>query len=360
MSEPSKPRPVASRYGTLDGLRGVAALSVVALHEYQWLGNWTPYGGFLAVDLFFVLSGFVIAASYEERLASGAMSVLAFVKTRVIRFWPLFLLGLLAGLGTAVSSLISNHGQLVPVERDAWLSFLPGLFMLPLPPFSGLDAAFYPLDSVFWSLLFEMLVNLLYVLTRPLWTTPGLIAAMLVSGGVILVSGGQGFDGWNWRYGGMDVARVMFSFPAGVLIWRLRNLPLRLSPWVGAALLAICLACFVHRDPIVTELSVLAVFPVLVFLGSKCEPVGGLRLACLFLGEVSYAVYALHDPVISFLEALFTKLHVAPPGLPLAIGFAVLAVVGSWAADKYYDRPFGRWLKVRAGLRARRAAPLAA
>jgi peptidoglycan/LPS O-acetylase OafA/YrhL len=205
-----------------------------------------------------------------------------------------------------------------------------------------------------------MLVNLLYALTRPLWTTPGLVAAMLVSGAIILFSGGQGFDGWNWRYGGMDVARVMFSFPAGVLVWRLRNLPLRLSPWVGVALLAICLACFVRRDPIVTEVSVLALFPVLVLLGSKSEPVGKFRIACLFLGEVSYAVYALHDPVISFLEALFTKLHVSPPGVPLALAFAALAVVGSWAADKYYDRPLGRWLKVRAGLRAGRAAALPA
>jgi peptidoglycan/LPS O-acetylase OafA/YrhL len=126
------------------------------------------------------------------------------------------------------------------------------------------------------------------------------------------------------------------------------------------ALMAICLACFVHRDALLTQVSVLAVFPVLVFLGAKSEPAGRLRLACLFLGEVSYALYALHDPVISFLEALFTKLHVSPPGVLLAFAFAVLAVIGSWAADKYYDRPLGRWLKARAGLRARRTAAVAA
>jgi peptidoglycan/LPS O-acetylase OafA/YrhL len=257
----------------------------------------------------------------------------------------------LLGLGTAVASLISNRGQIVSVERDAWWSILPGIFMLPGPPVSGLDAAFYPLDSVFWSLLFEMLVNLLYVLTRRLWTTPGLIAAMLVSGAVILASGGQGFDGWNWRSGGMDVARVMFSFPAGVLIWRLRDAPLRLGPWVGALLMAICLACFVHRDPIIAEVAVLAVFPVLVFLGAKSEPAGAFRALFLLLGEVSYAVYALHDPVIGLIEATCAKLHVSPPGVPLALAFMLFALIGSWAADRYYDRPFARWLKARAGLR---------
>jgi peptidoglycan/LPS O-acetylase OafA/YrhL len=329
-------------------MRGIAALSVVALHEYQWLGDWTPTGGFLAVDLFFVLSGFVIAAAYERKLATGDLSVMTFVKTRAVRFWPLFMMGLFLGLGEPLGSLISNHGHITPVERDGWISILPGLLMLPCPPVSGFDAAFYPLDSVFWSLLFEMLVNLLYVFTWRFWTLRSLIGVMVVSGGILLASRGIGFDGWNWRDGGMDIARVMFSFPAGVLIWRLRPIPLKLAWWGGLLVMLACLASFLRRDPLLTEISVLAVFPLLVFLGSRAEPIGRLRMTCLFLGDISYALYALHDPMIGLIQATLSKAHIVPPGLLLAIGFVGLAVFGAWFADKYFDRPVRRRLSALA------------
>jgi peptidoglycan/LPS O-acetylase OafA/YrhL len=161
------------RYGTLDGIRGVAALSIVTFHEGPWLGQLSPRAGYLAVDLFFVLSGFVIAEAYEGRLSEGSMTTLGFLKTRAIRFYPLFVAGIILGCGEPAMSLALHRGYIVPVEHDAWWSLVPGLFMLPCPPFAS-STALYPLDSVFWSLLFEMLVNVLFVFTRRFWTIWGL------------------------------------------------------------------------------------------------------------------------------------------------------------------------------------------
>src|ERR1700744_3037299 len=84
----------------LDGLRGVAALAVVTFHFMEWVyfdysKNFIGHG-FLAVDFFFCLSGFVIGYAYDDRI--GKMGILEFFKSRLIRLHPLVIIGSVIGL----------------------------------------------------------------------------------------------------------------------------------------------------------------------------------------------------------------------------------------------------------------------
>ena len=91
-----------NRYITLDAMRGIAALFVVARHFSGLRGAADPQFSFLAVDLFFLLSGFVLSFSYDERIAAG-MSPAAFLMKRIIRLYPLYFLGIALGIAIALS-----------------------------------------------------------------------------------------------------------------------------------------------------------------------------------------------------------------------------------------------------------------
>ena len=86
-----------ARFTGLDGLRGLAALAVFGAHVPDPLLRDALPGCDLAVDLFFALSGFVLAHAYFERLRKG-MGVGTFFKRRVIRLYPLYALGTIISL----------------------------------------------------------------------------------------------------------------------------------------------------------------------------------------------------------------------------------------------------------------------
>ncbi len=136
------------RFVTLDALRGAGAVTVMAGHAGPLLGGYTPPLYYLAVDMFFVLSGFVISHAYDDKMAAG-MRPLEFLRARVKRLYPIYLVGLLLGL---VSVLFSNPHALSLTQ--AALTFFCGLFALPSPPMEPLGALF-PLNGPYWSLFFE-------------------------------------------------------------------------------------------------------------------------------------------------------------------------------------------------------------
>jgi peptidoglycan/LPS O-acetylase OafA/YrhL len=95
---------IKSRFGTLDGLRGVAVMVVVLYHAGIIFGAWISRFGYLAVDLFFALSGFVLSHAYDNRFVGG-MRVAEFLYLRVVRLYPLYFLGLVLGL------CVVDHGR---------------------------------------------------------------------------------------------------------------------------------------------------------------------------------------------------------------------------------------------------------
>ncbi len=326
-------------FHALDGLRGVAALFVAMRHTAFFHSLGIP-GGYLAVDLFFVLSGFVIAHAYEARLERG-LSTARFLMLRYLRLWPVYALGAALGLGAA---LLPGVGPRLSPAEAAHTAPL-ALLMLPGPMIRPM---LYPANSVAWSLGLELLANGLFGLFwRPLrkaWAL-GLIMAVWAAGLIAAVAWFGKLDiGFQWRDAIGGLPRVLFSFTAGLAVhrlWRAGRFSLRLPAWLWVAPLPILL--WAPQDMIVYPLiCAVVVFPALV-LAAASAPQPGPRATRLFaaLGAASYPLYALHKPAGEIAGVI---LHAAPAAVrhaPLLVGVPYLAVLvlACIALERWLDRP---------------------
>ena len=227
-------RPGKSHYVILDGLRGVASLMVVVFHLFEAWSGGDPARqiinhGYLAVDFFFLLSGFVIAYAYDERWAAG-MSPWDFYKRRLVRLQPMIIIGGLIG----VAMLGLQHSLLFPKLETvtAWqiagvllLSFV----MIPLTPSAEIRGwgEIYPLNGPQWSLFYEYVGNILYAAglrKLPVRWLAGLVALSALALVWLLVRGPRGdvIGGWALDASGVQIGltRVMFPFFAGILLMR--------------------------------------------------------------------------------------------------------------------------------------------
>ncbi len=336
-------------FHTLDALRGIAAIGVVVFHMS---GAFTPMaapGGYLAVDLFFMMSGVVLANAYEPRFAAG-MGIGNFMRARLIRLYPLYVVGTLLGIAVTVASL---HGRNTQNWDGASLRQAVALATVFLPNLSGRPVdTLFPLNIPCWSLFFELLVNFLYVLCWPLLRSPRLWGLALLTGALVgwasLHAGNldQGSTAASFSIG---LTRTVFGFCVGVLI--ARHLPVRRRQNDFAVLLIVAvvgIAIAGAPQPAARAYwdaaCVLIVFPSIVCLAALIEPGSKLRAIATFLGGTSYAVYLFHTPVASILNSL-TRFLNAGSGAPY-LGLAVLACLlgGSWLIDRYFDMPVRRRL----------------
>jgi peptidoglycan/LPS O-acetylase OafA/YrhL len=302
-------RPV---FAPLNDLRGIAALAVVTFHASVIMGEQLAPRGYLAVDLFFVLSGFVIAHAYDRRLAAG-LGAMRFFWLRLKRFYPLYLAGLALGALVAMIDLLRPPATLAWSEYAAAIG--AGLLFLPLPL-----RDLYPLNVPAWSLLCELVANLAYGF---LWRSLAGLAAVALLSWVLLL--------------GRDIAhpylvtgllRAGFSFPAGVLIYRFRDrLPKSSIPgWIVIAALGVTLF-----TPAPELLAITIIFPVGIALLARCEDRRGFEL----LGRLSFPLYAVHWPLLQLGLGLSPRVP-----LPLIVqGFLSIAlcVVAAWAAERWID-----------------------
>ncbi len=326
---------VRHRFLLLDALRGVAAVAIVLYHagtanEIHWLGA----RAYLAVDFFFVLSGFVIAYAYEERLVDGAMSALEFLRVRVIRLWPLTALAALVGLAATIAAPDVMANGLVSSEA---LALATGCALLMLPNLGSSAGAAYPLNPPIWSVAYELVANFAYGVFAPRLTSARLRLVAIVAGLGLLVVTVRANTANN-----LDPARVVYSFAVGVLLYRShragRRAP-RLPPLAIAALLAAALfvpdvAGVSHG---VTDATIALVgFPAVVWLGASVELEAAARVA-EFAGEVSYPLYAIHYPLIVGAAAV-----AGANGWP-ALAVLVLATAAivalAFLVSRVYDRP---------------------
>ncbi|MGE0829924.1 MAG: acyltransferase family protein, partial [Hyphomonadaceae bacterium] len=150
------------RFLALDGLRGIAAVAVLLRHFGSAAGPVRLPESYLAVDLFFLLSGFVLAHAYEQRLRAG-MSFWDFLKARFIRLYPLYFLGTAIGAAGAFWLASRNWGHAEFGEMLGSLSFnlafLPSAFHEHNP---------FPYNGPAWSLFYEMLASVIFALAAPL------------------------------------------------------------------------------------------------------------------------------------------------------------------------------------------------
>lgn len=330
---------------TLDALRGVAAFAIAALHFSAMWGMPLFSHAYLAVDFFFILSGFVIAAAYEKRLATN-MSVGAFMLKRVIRLWPLLALGVVfVGSYEAVRA-VAQGTSLTTLAGYA----LAGALMLPTPP--SPDLSLYPLNFPTWSLLYELIINLAYAAVLVKLSTRGLAFVVAVSAGLLVLAG--------LHYGAMDLgvrlpgapmalARVLFGFSAGVLAYRLHQKAFKVSSGLVLACLGVLAAILcLSQGPLLIDLAVaILAFPVLLIVAARIQPGPGFVGASVALGNASYALYVLHIGTARWLILVLHRLPFTVPlwvALPMFLGVALMLAL---YVDRAYDRPVREWLSGR-------------
>lgn len=342
--------PKVHHFTALDGLRGVAAIVVLTLHIVQQHDlTAIPLAG-LAVDFFYMLSGFVVAFAYEKRLQSGGMDFTVFAWVRITRLYPLVLLGTLAGISLALLAVVLKGN--VTFQQVALSSAL-ALLLLPSYVFPQWETA-YPFNMASWSLTFELFVNAVYGVIAPSLTSRRLIKIIACSFIALVwvawmnhgISGGNNQGNFFYGFG-----RVMFPFFMGVLLFRFRFRQ-RMAPQIGLGLilgLAALLFAPIHEGVLASVAYVIVFFPSIIAAGAAVEVGPMLGRACLLLGELSYPLYILQGPLLRIGEEILKHRHFGLVGLILfstieAVVVSVIAYVG----NKLYDVPIQKYLKSRA------------
>ncbi len=362
------------RYELLDGLRGVAAFLVILYHFGEGFAT-SPVDqmmnhGYLAVDFFFVLSGFVIGYAYDGRWSRG-MTAGRFMLRRVIRLHPMVVLSVMLG---AVAYLLQGSvrwdGTPVPLPH-LLLALLLGLFLIPVLP--GMSAEgrgngeMVPLNGPSWSLFFEYIGSILYAIVLHRLSKKALAAVTALSGiglaAVILgnVSGAY-HVGVGWSAGGLGFLggflRLSFSFSAGLLMSRcFRKTNIRGAFWICAAAIALILSCpYVTTDGNVSVLNgvydcvcTLFLFPAIVYVGACGATSDRFSTnTCEFLGQLSYPVYIIHYPVMYLFYAwVWNNGITLGEALPICAALFVGIIFMAWLALRFYDTPLRRYLSAR-------------
>lgn len=347
-----------ARFAGLDGLRGLAALCVMLFHYRLFFSSsGLLHHAYLAVDFFFMLSGFVIAHAYEDRMVGG-FSWLKFMRLRLIRLMPLIVMGVLAGAAYFGVREHFEPGRATPAY--IMLAWVFGVLLLPMSLISGEDA--YPLDGPTWSLFFELLANAVWAVIGFRLSNRMLVSTLLFA--VIALGALASLDRWHGIGGEFPMdgfARAGFSFFMGTALYRwrthgrLRWVP-SLSPLPAGALL---LVTFLPPEqwPQTYNLAVTAlVYPLLIISSAKHQTGGRTARLCALAGWLSYPLYILHEPVLAWATGTLKMLHLFDSGTWTGYAYATLSILAAAAAGYFYDDPIRRWLSRRSGTTAREIA----
>jgi len=333
---------------TIDGLRGIAALLVVCRHIVPFHGGKLNFpSSYLAVELFFLFSGFVIAHAYDKRFEQG-MSFGEFFKARILRLYPLYFFGLMiAVLTVPLAHLL--HINTWPLDPRI---LVPNFLMLPTYIiFAG--GALYPFNNPSWTLFFELLANFLYCLIFK-FLTHGRLALFVIIAAVVLVFADFNFHSLDIGYNRIHFiggfARVGFSFFAGIAVYRFqlwKPCPIRISPWLLLAGATGLLVQYVPRGidrELYDAVCAVVVFPLFAYLATAVEPGKVGQNLFVFGGAASYALYLIHAPLGGVLNQ-FLMVYGRPKG-SILFGVTFIAVVSVIAVlvERFYDRPVRRWL----------------
>ena len=339
---------------TLDGLRGIAAFIVVALHALDPfdLSVLTPHAG-LAVDFFFCLSGFVVAYAYEERLLA-TMSLCDFGVARLIQLYPLILIGTVLGFIVFIAKSMTSQGALL--TANVFTALICELLMVPTPIDIGAEGwgGYVPFNPPAWSLFFELFANFLYAasvrrLTKPILLLTVLLLAVIEAIQSYSVGGVDGGNHWHDLF--LGFGRVLFPFLVGVFLFRCWNAmqlikPRKLSLMIPITLLMVLLCPTPAPAKWIYEyLAVLVVFPTLIALGARDLPSPLVARSYLFLGRLSYPLYILHYPLVRLFSgfARSHSIHGAELWL-LIIAEIASAVALSIIIMVFFDDPIRSWL----------------
>lgn len=356
-------------YEILDGLRGVAALMVVAFHllEAHAASRFVQIinHGYMAVDFFFLLSGFVIGYAYDDRWSR--MTTADFFKRRLIRLHPMIIMATMIG----ALMLYFQEGELFPKvqETSVWLLLAVTIIgMALIPAGASLDvrgfAEMYPLNGPAWSLFYEYVGNILYALIFRKFTK-------LMLGGCVLISGcalvhycvmwpaGDVIGGWSLNPVQIRIAlvRLLYPFFAGLLLSRVVKVRYIKHAFPLSSLLVV-VALSLPRfggdhdtwiNGIYESICIIFVFPLVVYLGASGKMTSGpVSRFCRFLGEISYPIYIIHYPFVYAYTAWVASHRVTlMAALPVTVMTLLCCFALAYFCLRFYDIPIRRWLTSR-------------
>ncbi|MBO5660790.1 MAG: acyltransferase [Bacteroidaceae bacterium] len=366
------------RYEILDGLRGVAAVMVVAFHLLETYsgGQATQIinHGYLAVDFFFALSGFVIGYAYDDRW--DKMTTWGFFKRRLVRLHPMVILGTV--IGACMYGFGMGDGFPLIGHVEGWkvlLAFIFGCLMIPCT--TGMDIRGWAETNSFngpnWSLTWEYVANILYAFVlRKLpkvgigllslmaafctldicldWNVFGLLTEERSSSAYTVIGG------WcltpEQIYIGLT--RLFYPFLTGILISRIgKSIRVANGFWWCSLILVVffSIPCIGGEgnmlNGVYNAACILLVFPLVLLMGSGSVIKGEKSTKiCTFLGDLSYPLYITHFPFI-YLQMNWAWTHPDAPTylhVMVAVGVFVLSIGIAYASLKLYDAPIRKWL----------------
>ena len=372
MANKSKPH-----YKLLDGLRGVAALLVVWYHVHEgfsFAGGGMITGinhGYLAVDFFFMLSGFVISYAYDDRWTKG-FSLKDFFKRRIIRLHPMVIIGAIIG---AIIFMLQGSVQWdgTHIATSAvMLAMLCAMFMIPATPGCCYEVRgngeMFPLNGPSWSLFFEYIGNIVYALvlrrlgTRALAVLTAVLGIALTWFAVTDASA-YGSIGVGWTIDSVNVfggsLRMLFPFTMGLLLLRLFNpaRSIRGIFWICTiALVMLFHVPFIGSNGniclngIFEMACIIVIFPAIVWFAAsgKTSDAWSTKI-CALLGNLSYPLYMVHYPIMYLFYKWLIQTRQYSFGETWQVALAVYAssLLLAWACMKFYDIPVRRWLANR-------------
>lgn len=345
-----------SRLLTLDAVRGLAAFCVVLIHLGLEFNNAElARFGHLGVDLFFVMSGFVISRAYDHKLLAG-LSWQRFMLLRIARLYPSMFLGVLIGLAAYLVipasaypfGLISGGWY-----RLSWHSI--GHFLL-IPDLRAREGIF-PLNGVFWSLFFELVVNLVHGITVR-WLTIFRLAVFVVPVAIWWAYTAHTAGKWGWGGGWNGPSfmggflRVAWAYGAGMLLHRVMAQPWRVPPIVPVALTGLIM--LVPNFGMMTWRIVISLFvlcPLIVVLAAGAEVPPRARRVAAWIGAISYPLYTTHHPLLLMILHRFDPRGIA--GMAVAM---VSVIIFATIVEYAYDQPIRKRLIAWASPRDAEAA----
>ncbi|MDU1889542.1 MAG: acyltransferase [Dysgonomonas sp.] len=352
-------------YNILDGLRGIAAITVVCFHLFEaFATSHLDQGinhGYLAVDFFFILSGFVVGYAYDDRWKT--MKTIDFIKRRIIRLQPMVVIGAIIG-GLTFYLQECSVWDVSQVTIGALLvATLANALMLPSTP--GLEVRglgeMYPLNGPTWSLFFEYIGNILYALIIRRLPTIALTALVILAGcglATFAIFGPYGDICAGFQLTGTEFTggffRLLFSFSAGLLLSRIfKPVNIKGAFWICSLLVIALLAVpriggaeHLWMNGIYDTLCCVAFFPLIVFLGASGKTTDKYTVRiCKFLGDISYPLYMVHYPFIYIYYAWVKNNNLTfVESLPGAIALVLGSIALAYACLKLYDEPVRKYL----------------
>ncbi len=308
----------AARLTGLDQLRGIAAICVVLTHLVHFDPDMVRFGNaYLAVDFFFLLSGYVMARAFEPAL-QGGLGPRRFLAMRYLRLWPAMAIGCVIGVAAMLAK------QPLP-DHAAWL-VAAGMVLVPVV---FLSDRVYPLNPPAWSIFFELFANLLHAaLLHRLRTRTVLIISLVAAAayGAAQMEVGVNPGGGKPTNFAAGFPRVIFAYSLGVVLYRWwRDTPtIKVPPLLAMAFMPVsfALAMVLGEKSVPYSIGfVLVACPLMLAGGLRCEA-GQLGT---WLGRISFPLYATHFPVMRLVVRLGGDIVLAVVAA-LAVGLAVALV----------------------------------